>query len=256
MRKVFMAGCAAVVLTVAGAVSGTATASEGGALPHVNWSFEGLFGTYDRAALQRGYQVYKDVCSACHALRYMYYRNLEDIGFTEAQVKKFASDVQVQDGPNDEGEMFDRPGRPGDPFKAPFPNDKAARVANNGALPPNLSLIVKARAGGPDYVHAILTGYKEPPGNFKLDEGMHYNTAFAGHQIAMPPPLSEGAVEYADGTKATVDQMARDVTTFLTWASEPKMEMRKRIGIKAILFLLVLTGLLYAYKRKVWADVH
>jgi ubiquinol-cytochrome c reductase cytochrome c1 subunit len=179
-----------------------------------------------------------------------------EIGFTEEQVKKIAAAKQVTDGPNDQGEMFQRPGQASDRFVSPFPNDNAARAANNGALPPDLSLIVKARKGGANYSHALLTGYKPPPPDVKLPDGMSYNLYFPGNQIAMPPPLSDGAVEYADKTKATVDQMARHVSTFLAWAAEPELEARKRIGVKTLLFLLVLTGMLYAVKRKVWADVH
>ncbi len=171
-------------------------------------------------------------------------------------MRNIAAAVQVTDGPNDAGDMFERPGRPSDPFKAPFPNANAARAANNGALPPDLSLIVKARAGGADYVHAILTGFKDPPPGFKMFPGMNYNEYFPGHQIAMPPPLSDGAVTYADGTKATVDQMARDVATFLAWASEPNLEERHYTGVKTVLFLIVLTALMYGVKRKVWAEVH
>ena len=224
--------------------------------PATNWSFNGLFGTFDRGALQRGFQVYSDVCAACHSLRLLHYRNLAQIGFSEVQVKKIAGAVQLVDGPNAEGEMYDRPGRPGDRFKSPFPNANAARVANNGALPPDLSLMVKARSGGADYMHALLTGYQEAPASMKVPDGMSFNVYFPGKQTAMPAPLSDDVVEYADGTKATVDQMARDVTSFLAWAAEPELEERKRMGVKIILFLLVLTGLLYALKRKVWADLH
>jgi ubiquinol-cytochrome c reductase cytochrome c1 subunit len=186
----------------------------------------------------------------------MHYRNLQDIGFSEDQVKQIAASVQVTDGPNDAGDMFERPGRPSDTFKPPFANENAARAANNGALPPDLSLIVKARKGGADYVHGILTGYSDPPADMKMAEGMNYNKYFPGHQIAMPPPLSDGAVTYPDGTKATVDQMASDVSNFLTWASEPKLEERHFIGVKSVLFLIVLTVLLYGAKRKIWAAVH
>jgi ubiquinol-cytochrome c reductase cytochrome c1 subunit len=152
--------------------------------------------------------------------------------------------------------MFERPGRPGDRFKSPFPNANAARAANNGALPPDLTLMVKARLGGADYLHALMTGYRDAPQGVELTEGMAYNAYFPGNQIAMPSPISADGVEYADGTKATVDQMSRDVTTFLAWAAEPEMEERKRMGVKVILFLLVLTGMLYALKRKIWADIH
>jgi ubiquinol-cytochrome c reductase cytochrome c1 subunit len=222
----------------------------------VDWPHSGPFGTYDRAALQRGYLVYKQVCAACHGLRQVAYRSLREIGFSEAQVKALAAEVEVQDGPNDQGEMFNRPARPSDRFRSPFANPQAARAANNGALPPDLSLIIKARAGGGDYVYSLLTGYQNAPAGVKLSEGMNYNPYFAGGQIAMAPPLNEGAVEFADGTKANVDQMAKDVVSFLAWAAEPEMEMRKRMGVKVILFLLVLTGVLYAVKRKVWAVLH
>ncbi|HXQ65674.1 MAG TPA: cytochrome c1 [Alphaproteobacteria bacterium] len=220
------------------------------------WSFYGVFGAFDRAAEQRGFEVYKDVCANCHSLNLLAYRDLAEIGLTAAEVNAVAASVQVEDGPNDQGQMFERPGKPSDRFKAPFANDEAARVANNGALPPDLSLIVKAREGGPDYVYSILAGFKEPPAGFKMTEGMSYNTAFPGHQIAMPPPLSEGVVSYTDGTKATVPQMAHDVVTFLAWAANPELETRHRVGVKTIIFLVILTGLLYAVKRKVWADVH
>jgi ubiquinol-cytochrome c reductase cytochrome c1 subunit len=164
--------------------------------------------------------------------------------------------VQVTDGPNDNGEMFERPGRPSDRFKPPFPNDNAARAANNGALPPDLSLIVKARQGGADYIYGVLTGYADPPPDVKLTEGMYYNKYFPGHQIAMPQPLTDDRVTYADGTKATLSQEAHDVVTFLAWAAEPELETRKQLGVKVLLFLIVLSGLLFAVKRKVWKDVH
>ena len=225
-------------------------------LPRQEWSFDGVFGTYDRASLQRGFQVYKEVCSACHPVTHLSFRDLTQIGYTEDQVKAIAAGYQVADGPNDEGQMFQRPGRPSDPIPGPFPNDQAARAANNGALPPDLSLIVKARPGGPDYVYGILTGYKDPPADFKLLPGMNYNEFFPGHQIAMPPPLSEGAVTFADGVPATVPQMAHDVTTFLTWAAEPRLEDRHRTGFKVTLFLLIAALVFYAAKRKIWAPIH
>jgi cytochrome c1 len=187
----------------------------------------------------------------------LYYRNLEALGYGEKAIQAIAAEHEVTDGPDEEGEMFERPARPSDRFVAPFPNPEAARAANNGALPPDLSLMTKARAGGPDYLFALLTGYEEePPEGVEFVEGMYYNPYFPGRQIAMPPPLFDDAVEYADGTPATVEQMARDVVTFLSWAAEPEMEERKRLGIKVILFLVVLTGLFYAVKRKVWSDVH
>jgi ubiquinol-cytochrome c reductase cytochrome c1 subunit len=221
-----------------------------------SWSFNGPFGTYDRASLQRGFQIYKEVCSACHAMHQLYYRNLAALGYNEAEIKALAASVEVTDGPNDNGEMFTRQGRPYDRFKAPFPNSNAARAANNGAYPPDLSVITKARPHGADYIYALLTGYKAPPAGLKLNDGMAYNAAFGGGQIAMASPLSEGAVEYKDGTKPTVPQLAKDVTTFLAWAAEPEMEERKRMGFKVMLFLLILSGVLYAAMRRIWKDVH
>jgi len=226
------------------------------ALPRQQWSFDGVFGTYDRASAQRGFQVYKDVCSVCHPVKHLHFRDLTDIGYSEDEVKAIAAGYQVTDGPNDEGQMFQRPGRPSDPIPGPFPNDQAARAANNGALPPDQSLIVKARPGGPDYVYGILTGYKEAPSGFKLVPGMNYNEFFPGHQIAMPQPLADNAVTFADGTPATVPQMAHDVVTFLTWAAEPRLEDRHRTGFKVTLFLVVAAGVFYAAKRKIWAAIH
>ncbi len=233
-----------------------AGAQEVPAPPHQSWSFNGIFGTSDPAALQRGFQVYKEVCSACHAVKHLYFRDLEEIGYSEDQVKGIAAQVQVTDGPNDQGEMYQRPGRPSDPIPGPFPNDQAARAANNGALPPDLSLIVKAREGGADYVDGILDGFKDAPAGFKLLEGMYYNEYFPGHQIKMPPPLQADQVTYADGTPATVPQMAHDVATFLTWAAEPNLDARHRMGIKVMLFLIVATGVFYAAKRKIWSRIH
>lgn len=232
---------------------------------HVAWSFSGPFGKYDPQQLQRGFQVYREVCSSCHSLDFVAFRNLADPGgphFTEEEVAALAAEYQITDGPDDMGDMFERPGRPSDYFPAPFANEQAARASNGGAYPPDLSLIAKARAGGPDYLVALLTGYRDPPAGFDLLEGMNYNEYFQGHQIAMPPPLAEGSITtngnnaYEDGTPATVPQMAADVAAFLMWAAEPHLETRKQTGVKVILFLLVMTGLLYAAKRKVWSDQH
>lgn len=231
-------------------------AGESVELKSVDWPHAGPFGTFDRAALQRGFMVYRDVCAACHSLRYVAFRNLEEIGLTEAEVKTVAASYQVVDGPNDAGEMFERPGRPSDRIPPPYPNEKAARAANNGAYPPDLSLIVKARKGGENYIYSILTGYTDPPAGVELREGMNYNAYFPGHQIAMPPPLSDGQVTYPDGTNASVDQMARDVVSFLAWAAEPTLEARKRLGVKVMLFLAVFSVVLYAAKRKIWAEAH
>jgi len=230
-------------------------AGEAIVIPDTKFSFDGVFGTYDRASAQRGFQVYKEVCSACHSLRLLSYRNLRELGLTEAQVEAIAAGYQIVDGPNDEGQMFERAGRPADRFRKPFANDAAARAANNGALPPDLSVIAKAREGGADYLYALLTGYADPPAGVTVMDGMHYNKYFPGHQIAMGAPLNPDQVDYADGTKATVEQMARDVSTFLQWAAEPELEQRRALGVKIIIFLTILAGLTYAVKRKVWADV-
>ncbi|MBM3564815.1 MAG: cytochrome c1, partial [Alphaproteobacteria bacterium] len=220
------------------------------------WSFDGPFGTFERASLRRGLIVYRQVCAGCHALSLVAYRHLAGVGFTEDEIKAIAATVEVTDGPNDQGEMFQRPGRPTDKFKAPFPNENAARAANNGAAPPDLSLMVKARKGGADYLYALLTGYKEPPAGFQLMDGMSYNQYFPGHQIAMSAPISEGSVDYPDGTQPTVEQIAKDITMFMAWTAEPELEVRKRMGLKVLLFLVVLTGMLYAVKRAVWSNIH
>ena len=255
MRKSILA---TIVLGLSLTISGMAAAATGGAqLKTVEWPWGGIFGQYDRAALQRGLQVYKEVCAGCHGLRLIAFRNLMEIGYSEAQVKAFAKEYEVQNKePNDEGEMFNRPALPSDRFVSPFPNEQAARAANGGAYPPDLSLIVKARANGADYMYSLMVGYEQAPaGATPPAENLHYNAYFPGNWIAMPPPLSEGAVEYADGTKATVDQMARDVTSFLTWTAMPELEQRKQMGLAVMMFLVVFTGLLIATKKKVWADV-
>jgi len=234
----------------------TADAHHTPELPDVDWSFEGPFGTYDRAALQRGFQVYKQVCAACHGMDRVAYRNLSALGYSEGQIKTVAGEYMITDGPNDEGEMFERPGRPSDKFKNPYLNENAAKAVNNGALPPDLSLIVKARMGGADYVYGILTGYEEAPAGTELAAGQHWNKYMSGNKIAMPAPLLEGAVAYEDGSPTTVDQYAKDVTHFLAWASEPEMEVRKQTGIKALFFLIIFAGLMYAVKRRIWAKLH
>ena len=239
-----------------GLPAGAALAAEGKELPERDWSFSGIFGQFDRGAMQRGLQVYREVCSGCHGLRFIAFRNLAALGYGEDEIKAIAADYSIEDGPNEEGEMFERPGRPSDRFPSPFPNDKAAAANNNGAVPPDLSLIVKARTGGADYVHGLLTGYAEPPEDLEILEGQNYNLYFPGNVTAMAPPLFEDAVEYGDGTPATVERMATDVATFLAWTAEPEMEERKSMGIGVMLFLLVFTGVLYAVKRKVWADLH
>ena len=225
-------------------------------LPEQHFSFDGPFGSFDRASAQRGFQVYKEVCSNCHSLKEAYYRNLTGIGLTEDQVKAIAAGITVPGGTNDSGEPFERPALPSDHFRSPWPNDKAARSANNGALPPDQSVIIKAREGGASYVYDLLNGYRDPPPGVKVQDGLYYNEWFPGHQIAMPPPLHEGAVTYADGTPASVEQMSRDVVTFLTYISNPEMEQRKRLGVRIVLFLAGMTVVTYAVKRKIWAGLH
>lgn len=224
--------------------------------PAQDWSFSGPLGTYDRAALQRGFLVYRQVCSACHSMKHLSYRNLEGLGYDEAQIKAIAGEYSVMDGPDDEGEMFERPARPSDKFKAPYANDSQAKAGNGGALPPDLSLITKARHGGANYVYGIMTGYEEPPEHVQLLQGQNYNKYMPGHIIAMAKPLTDDQISYEDGSPQTVEQYAKDVAHFLTWAADPYMEDRKRGGIKVVLFLLIFAGIMYAVKRKIWADAH
>jgi ubiquinol-cytochrome c reductase cytochrome c1 subunit len=253
MRKI----AAVLGLSLGLLATGASQASEGGGTIHeVDWPHEGLFGTYDRAAVQRGLQVYQNVCQACHSVKYLAFRNLEAVGYNEDEIRAIAAQYTVMDGPDDTGEMFERPARASDRLPGPYANPAAARAANGGALPPDLSLIVKARAGGANYIYSVLTGYVDPPPDVEVPEGLNYNSAFPGHFIAMPPILQPDAVSYSDGTSATVEQMASDVTQFLAWLAEPKLEDRKRTGLKVMLFLLVLTGLFLALKRRVWAELH
>jgi ubiquinol-cytochrome c reductase cytochrome c1 subunit len=222
--------------------------------PQKEWSFSGITGTFDRASQQRGLQVYKEVCSGCHGLRLLAYRNLKAIGYKDNEVKAFAAENSVN-AIDDEGEIIERPARPSDKFVSPYPNVQSARAANGGAYPPDLSLIVKARSDGANYLHALLTGYVEAPSEKKVPDGMYYNKYYSGNLIGMPQPLYEDGVTYADGTKATQEQMAKDVTAFLAWASEPELEERKKTGIAVILFLLVLTTLSYFAMKKIWAPI-
>lgn len=223
--------------------------------PKQPWAHKGVFGAYDMASVQRGFQVYREVCSNCHSLKYVAYRDLEQLGYTPDQVKAVAGAVTVSDGPNDDGQMFDRPGRPSDHFKSPFPNDKAARAANNGALPPDMSLLVKAREHGEDYIYALLNGYETAPTCAPVMPGMNWNKYFPPHQIAMPKPLNDAQVQFSDGAPNNLPEEARDVVQFLAWASEPHMEQRKELGIKVLLFMLVFVGIMAAAKCKVWEDV-
>ena len=223
-----------------------------------DWSFKGLFGKFDRGALQRGYQVYTEVCASCHSMKYLSYRNLAEKGgpeFTEQQAKAIAASFDVTDGPNSDGEMFTRPGKLSDKFVMPYENVKAAQAANGGAYPPDMSVLVKARGGGVDYIYSLLQGYEDPPTGITLDEGVHYNKYMYGNKIKMSNPLSDGLVEYSDGTNATVEQMSKDVTTFLMWTAEPHLETRHQMGFKAILYLIILTILVYFSMKRIWSRV-
>jgi len=224
-----------------------------------SWPFDGFFGKFDRASLQRGYQVYKEVCASCHSMKQLSYRNLGEQGgpeFTEAEVKAIASQYEVLDGPNAEGEMFTRKGKPSDKFKSPYLNENASRAANGGAYPPDMSVLVKARPGGSDYIYSLLMGYEEKvPDNIKLEDGVYYNKYMPGNKIRMAKPLSEGSVSYTDGTKATQEQLSKDVVAFLTWAAEPHLEARKKLGFKSVVYLLILTILVYFVKKKIWLRV-
>ncbi len=222
------------------------------------WSFKGPFGKFDRAALQRGYQVYNEVCSSCHSMKYLSYRNLVQRGgpeFSEAQAKAIAASFEVKDGPNADGEMFMRPGRLSDKFVMPYENEKAAQAANGGAYPPDMTVLVKARGGGVDYIYSLLQGYEDPPAGVTLDDGVYYNKFMYGNKIKMSNQLSDGLVEYSDGTDATVEQMAKDVTTFLMWTAEPHLETRHRMGFKAIVYLIILTVLVYFSMKKIWSRI-
>ena len=256
MTKIAIFSALAVIMTGPALAAGTVLEPHPPTTFKDGWPQQGLNGTFDRAALQRGFQVYKQVCSSCHSMNLLAYRNLTALGFSDDEVKAIAAGYTVKDGPNDEGEMFERAARPSDHFVKPFPNEQAARAANNGALPPDLSLMIKARHHGENYVYSLLTGYKEPPADMKMGVGMNYNPYFPGGQIAMAAPLSEGVVTYADGTTASVDQMAQDVVQFLSWAAEPHLEDRKQTGIKVILFLATFATIMYLVKRKIWAQLH
>ena len=280
-----------VLLALAGATLPLLAHAAGDAI-HIErqkWSFAGLFGRFDQNQLQRGFQVYKESCAQCHGLARIDFRNLAQPGgpsFNEDAVKGLAATYQVQDGPNDDGKMFKRPARLSDKIPPPYANEKEARSIHNGAYPPDLSLIARARGveyqgslfahpfhllkdmfagyqeGGADYVFALLTGYVAKPDDFKMADGMNYNRAFPGHQISMPPPLQDGAIktdgkaEFQDGTPATVEQMARDVVAFLSWASDPKHDDRKRMGLLVLLYLLITAVLLYLAKKRIWKSAH
>lgn len=222
--------------------------------PKQDWSFKGPTGTFDKASMQRGLKVYREVCAACHGLDRIYFRNLHALGYEDGQIKNIASQYMIVDGPDESGEMFDRPGRPSDTFPNPFPNAKAA-VAANGAYPPDLSLMTKARKNGSDYLYALLLGYKDAPAGKDIPSGKHWNKYYPGHIITMANPLMDGLISYEDGSPETIEQYAWDVTNFLSWAAQPYLEDQKQTGVKVILFLLAFAGVMYAYKKRIWSDV-
>ncbi|MBM3527224.1 MAG: cytochrome c1 [Alphaproteobacteria bacterium] len=264
-------------LIVAGSIAVSAApalaAGEAATPPKEKWSFSGPFGKYDRAQLQRGFKIYREVCQICHGLKLVAFRNLADLGYSEAQVKAIAGEYKIQDGPNDQGEMFEREGRPADRFPPPWPNENAARARYNG-VPPDLSVIAKARTyergfpywlgdmftqyqeHGPDYIAAMLQGYSDPPAGTKVEPPLAYNKFFPGGALAMPKPMEDGRVTYDDGSPQTLAQYSKDVTAFLMWTAEPHMEARKKLGFQVMIFLIVLGGLLYFTKKKVWVSAH
>jgi ubiquinol-cytochrome c reductase cytochrome c1 subunit len=260
MRKFLLTATAVAALVLPWAKHGfaadetSATESEA-PLMKQEWSFNGMFGKYDKEQVQRGFQVYKDVCSACHAMQYLAFRNLADLGYSDAQIKTLAAQYQVEDGPDENGDMFKRPAKASDYYPKPFANDQMARASNGGALPPDLSLMAKAREGGPDYVYSLLLGYDEPPAGMTLGAGMNYNKFFPGRQIAMAKQISDGIVTFADGAPNDAQHIAKDVSAFLQWVAEPKLEARHNTGFRVMLYTLLFTILAYAAKRHIWARV-
>lgn len=221
-----------------------------------NWSFKGLFGRFDNSSLQRGLQVYQEVCSVCHGLKRLRFRELNNLGFNELQIKEYAATYEVADGPNELGEMYLRPGEPSDTFVLPYKNKEEATAAFGGAYPPDLSLITKARKNGSDYIYSLLIGYeKDPPDNFELSDGLYYNPYHDGNVIAMPQPLYDGVIEYIDGTNATLHQLSYDIVNFLSWVAEPELQKRKSLGLKVLIFLTVLTLLLYVTMKEIWSRI-
>jgi len=224
----------------------------------VDWSFKSFFGKFDRASLQRGYQVYNEVCASCHSMKYLSYRNLSEKGgpeFSEAEAKAIAANFEVTDGPDSTGEMFIRPARLSDKFVRPYANEEEAKSANGGAYPPDMSVLVKARGGGADYIYSLLLGYDDPPANVKLDDGVYYNKYMYGNKIKMSAPLSDDLVEYSDGTKATTEQMSKDVVSFLMWAAEPHLEQRHKFGFRVIIYLIIISILVYFSMKKIWSRI-
>ena len=225
-------------------------------IPKHKWSFNGITGTFDVSAIQRGYKVFREVCSGCHSMNLLYYRDLADIGFSKKEIKAIASEYTIIDGPNDEGEMFERAAKSSDRFVSPFSNEQEARVSNNGSYPPDLSVITKANKYGADYIYNLLLGYTYQPENFDLGEGMYFNKWKEGHQIAMAQPLDEGYVDYDDGTENSLEQLSEDITTFLVWSAEPELEERKKMGIKVLLFFIIAGIFVFIVKNRIWREVN
>ena len=254
MRNIFKISTFLILL-----VFSKAYAAENNAkLLKTDWTFKGLFGKFDRGSLQRGYQVYTEVCASCHSMKYLTYRNLAEKGgpeFSEAEAKAIAANFEVTDGPDSTGEMFIRPAKLSDKFVMPYANDEEAKSANGGAYPPDMSVLVKARKGGADYIYSLLLGYEDPPSDVKLDDGVYYNKFMYGNKIKMPAPLSDDLIEYSDGTKATKEQMSKDVVNFLMWSAEPHLEQRHKTGFRVIAYLIILTVLVYFSMKKIWSRV-
>ena len=219
-----------------------------------DWTFQGIFGRYDNSSLQRGLQIYQEVCSSCHGMKRLRFRELKDLGFSYEQIEKYAETFEILDGPNELGEMFMRSGEPSDTFVSPYKNKQEAKAAFGGAYPPDLSLLTKSMKNGPDYIYSLLTGYEENlPKDFELPDGLYYNPYHDGKVIAMPPPLYDDVIEYIDGTNANLHQLAYDTVNFLNWAAEPELQKRKSLGLKVLLFLIVLTLLLYVTMKEIWS---
>ncbi len=257
MKKFFQVKIPYLIILIIG-ITFNAISAEKVEYLKTDWSFKGLFGKFDRGSLQRGYQVYTEVCSSCHSMKYVSYRNLAEKGgpeFTQEQAKAIAASFEVTDGPNEDGEMFTRPGKLSDKFVMPYENVKAAQAANGGAYPPDMSVLVKARGGGANYIYSLLQGYEDPPTGMILDDGVYYNKYMYGNKIKMANQLSDGLVEYSDGTKATVEQMSKDVTTFLMWTAEPHLEARHQMGFKVIVYLIILTVLVYFSMKRIWSRI-
>jgi len=246
----------AIALTAAAGLAGAAWGADAEKHPlKLEWSFEGPFGSFDQASAQRGWQIYREVCSACHSLKYFRFRNLTDLGYEEDMIKAWAAEYTVVDGVDDAGDPKERNGLPQDVFPSPFPNPEAAMASNGGAYPPDLSLINKARHDGPNYLFSLLTGYEDIPADRDIPAGKSYNPYFPGGAISMAPPLAEGIIEYEDGTPATEEQMAKDVVNFLMYVAEPKLVDRHHMGFNVIAFLAILTVLLYLSMKKIWKPV-